>query len=73
MAFENDKIVPVSLMVSEKQVFAVSGINLLPVLECKFDGRKGRMVVSFVAYAVFLEKSMYFFYLFVSHDYLFEP
>lgn len=72
VTFEYDKIVPVSLVVAEEQVFAVCGVDFLPILECKLDCGKRRMVVSLVADAVFLKKSMYFFYLFVSHDDLFE-
>jgi hypothetical protein len=59
---------PVALVVAEKQILAMSGVDLFPVLQCKFYCRKWGMVMSLVLYSILLQKIMYFFYFFV-HDY----
>ena len=64
VAFETDKVMPVSLVVAHEKVFAVGGIYVLPVCKCLIDGKKRRMVMYLIAYAVLLEPSkrlLYFF------------
>lgn len=56
MTLEDDEIVPVALMVTEKQVLAMSRIYLLPIFQGKFDGRKRRMGMEFIAEAMLLKK-----------------
>ena len=64
VAFETDKVMPVSLVVAHEKVFAVGGIYVLPVCKCFIDGKKRRMVMYLIAYAVLLEPGkclLYFF------------
>ena len=68
MTFEDHKIMPVALMVSEKQVLAVSGVDFSPIFKRKLDGREGWMVMSLVFNTIFLKESVYFIYLFVCHE-----
>lgn len=44
-ALEDDEIVLVSLVVSEKQVLAMGGVELLPVTDGFLDGWDGRMEI----------------------------
>ena len=71
VAFEYYKIMPVALVVAEEQILAMGRINLLPVFEREFYGRKGRMVMCLEIYSVSAEESFHFFCLFACHDDLF--
>jgi hypothetical protein len=68
MAFEYYEIVPVALMIPEEQVLAVCRVDLLPIFQSHFDGRKWRMRVVFIFYAVFFEEGKNLFNPFV-HDF----
>lgn len=61
---ERHQIMPVSLMIAEKQILAMRGINFLPVLQCKFYGRKRRVMVCLVGYSVLLQETVHLFYSF---------
>ena len=54
VTLEADQIMPVALVIAEKQVLAVGGVYVLPVCKGFLDGKKGRMVMDLVAYPVFL-------------------
>ena len=56
MAFEDDKIMPVALVVTEKQILAMGGIYLLPIFKGKFDGRKRRMRMKLVIEAMIFKE-----------------
>jgi hypothetical protein len=43
---ENDQVVPVALLIPEKQVLAVRGVDAGPVLFGLLDGRNRRMLVA---------------------------
>ena len=42
---EDDKIMPIALMVPEKQVLAVCRVKLFPVFDGRFNGRNRRMKI----------------------------
>ena len=48
MAFEDDKIMPVALVVTEKQILAMGGIDFLPIFQRKLYGRKRRMSMKLI-------------------------
>jgi hypothetical protein len=54
MTLKDDEIMSVALMVAEKQILAMSGVNILPILESQFYGRKRRVVMSMKLNAVVL-------------------
>ena len=66
MAFEYHKVMPVSLMVAEKEILAVDRIEILPVFQGKFYGRKRRMDMQFIFHPMLLEKAEDSVYSFVS-------
>ena len=66
MAFEYHKVMPVSLMVAEKEVLAVDGIEILPVFQGEFYRRKRRMDMQFIFHPMLLEKAEDSVYSFVS-------
>ena len=61
MAFKDDKIMSVALVVAEKEVLAMDGIYLLPVFESELDGRKRRMPVYFISEAMLFQKVKHIF------------
>jgi len=56
MALEDNQIVSVALMIPEEEILAMDRVDLLPVLECKFNSRKRRMSMKFIAQPLFLEE-----------------
>ena len=68
MAFENYEIVPVSLVVAEKEVLAVCRVDLFPILEGQLDRRERRMSMVFIFYAVVFKEGKHLLYPFV-HDF----
>lgn len=60
VALEDDQIVPVALVVSEKQVLAVCRVEILPVFHRLLYRRKRRMLVHDVTDAQFLQLVKYF-------------
>ena len=60
VALEDDQVVAVALVVSEKQVLAVRRVEVLPVLHGLFYSGKRRMLVDDVADAHFLQSVKYF-------------
>lgn len=56
MTLKDNQIVTVSLMVSEEQILAMGGINLLPILQCQFYRRKRRMGMEFIFKSVPLKE-----------------
>ena len=55
----------VPLMISEEEILAVSGINLFPIFERQLNGRKRRMCVVLVFYAVLIQECQDFLYSFI--------
>ena len=66
MALEDYKVMPVSLMVAEKEVLAVDGIEILPVFQGEFYRRKRRMDMQFIFHPMLLQKAEDSVYSFVS-------
>ena len=60
MTFKYNKIMSVALVVAEEQVLAMCGIDILPILQRQFYGRKRRMVMCIVFYAILFKKGVYF-------------
>ena len=54
MTLKDDEIMSVALMVAEKQILAMSRVNILPILESQFYGRKRWVVMSLILNAVVL-------------------
>ena len=62
MTFHADQIMSVALMVSEKQIFAVSRIvNVFPIFKALFYAGKGRMLEKLKFNPVNFKKVQYFF------------
>jgi hypothetical protein len=59
MAIEHNKIMPVALVIPEEKILAMSRIYILPIFECKLNGRKRRMTMSVILYPILLQKSVY--------------
>jgi hypothetical protein len=70
MTFEYHKIMPVSLMVTEKEILAVGGVNVFPIFQSKFDGRKRRMGMEFISKSMFFQKTEGSVYSFISCHHL---
>ena len=56
MAFEDNKIMSVALMVTEKQILAMDRIYFFPILKGKLDGRKRRMSMKLITEAMLLKE-----------------
>jgi hypothetical protein len=67
MAFEYNKIVPVSLVVPEEQILAMCRVDYFPVFQGHFYGRKRRVCMIGIFNAVFFEEGQNLFNPFV-HD-----
>lgn len=52
VALHADEIVPVSLVIAEKQVLAVRAIQIFPVSQSLFYGKQWRMCMKFIRDAV---------------------
>ena len=48
-----------AFVVPEEKVLAMSRIYILPIFECKLNGRKRRMTMSVILYSILLQKSVY--------------
>lgn len=56
MTFEDNEIMPIALVVPEEEILAMDRINLLPVFQSQFYGRKRRMCMKIIAEAMFIQK-----------------
>ena len=56
MTFKYGKIVPVAFVITEKQILAVYGIDILPIFQGELYGRQRRMGMKFIAEAVLLKE-----------------
>jgi hypothetical protein len=54
MTLKDYEIMPVALVITEKQVLTVGGINILPIFKSQFYGRKRWMVMSLILNAMIL-------------------
>lgn len=62
MTFEDHKIMSVALVVAEKEVLAVDGINVFPILERKLYRRERRMGMELIIKSVLFQKGEDFVY-----------
>jgi hypothetical protein len=49
-------------MITEEEILAMDRVYLLPVLECKFDGRKRRMGMEFILKAMLFQMAEHLVY-----------
>ena len=56
VTLQDDKIVPVALVIPEEQVLAVCGIDIFPVFQSRLHGGEGWVGIQFVSDAVLRKK-----------------
>jgi hypothetical protein len=55
MAFKNDKIMSVSLVITEEEILAMDRIYLLPIFQSKLYCRKRRMGMQFIPQSMLIK------------------
>ena len=56
VALEYHEVMPVAFVITEKQILAVSGINIFPIFKGQFDCREGRMSMELIGQVVIFEE-----------------
>jgi len=60
MTLEDHEVMTVSLMVAEEKVLAMNRVDILPILESQFYGRKRRMGMEMILQSVFFQEAQDF-------------
>ena len=72
VALETDEIMPIALVVAEKQILAMRRIYVLPVCKGFLDGKKWRMIMDLVSNPVCIQPGEGSEYLFRRHIICFQ-
>src|SRR5574344_572910 len=62
MTFKRDQVMPVSLVIAHKEIFAMRRRDILPIFESDFNSRKWRMPIYFEIYIIGIQKVQNLFY-----------